>query len=86
MNFLILCLVEEFENGEGRLRNPVRRSNSSPEMSSGWKNPFMKEMTFDSDTIDTDMEDVSKHFELFSTPIDGKKIKQNYTKDRYSSK
>ncbi|VVC44066.1 Rap GTPase activating protein domain,Tuberin,Armadillo-like helical,Armadillo-type [Cinara cedri] len=79
--------VEDFENGENRLRNPVRRSNSSPEMSSGWKNPFMKEMTFDSDGIDTDMEDVSKHLELFSTPIDSKKMKQNYTKDlRYSSK
>nr|CAD7432434.1 unnamed protein product [Timema monikensis] len=26
---------------DGRSRNPVRRSNSSPEMSASWKNPFM---------------------------------------------
>jgi hypothetical protein len=25
----------------GKLRNPVRRSNSSPEMSASWKNPFL---------------------------------------------
>jgi len=55
-------------------------------MSSGWKNPFMKEMqAFENDGIDK--EDTSKHIELFSAPIDGKKIKPNYTKDlRYSSK
>lgn len=79
----MLCLVEYIENGEYRSRNPVRRSNSSPEMSSSWKNPFMKEMqTFENNTLD-DMEDSSsgKHLELFNTPIDGKKIKQNYTKD-----
>jgi len=83
-----LCLVEDFENGESRSRNPVRRSNSSPEMSSGWKNPFMKEMqAFDNEGIDRDMEDISKHLEFFNAPIDGKKMKQNYTKDlRYSSK
>ncbi|KAK6623829.1 hypothetical protein RUM44_010685 [Polyplax serrata] len=27
----------------GKSRNPVRRSNSSPEMSASWKNPFLKE-------------------------------------------
>ncbi|CAH1389862.1 unnamed protein product [Nezara viridula] len=32
---------EEFEEGSGRSRNPVRRSNSSPEMSSNWKNPLL---------------------------------------------
>lgn len=80
--------VEEFDTGEGRSRNPVRRSNSSPEMSSGWKNPFMKEMqTFENDGINKDMDDISKHLELFNAPIDGKKIKQNYSKDlRYCSK
>ncbi|KAH1016696.1 hypothetical protein HUJ04_007876 [Dendroctonus ponderosae] len=30
-----------YEDGT-RTRNPVRRSNSSPEMSAGWKNPFHK--------------------------------------------
>lgn len=86
-NVKLLCIVEDFENGEYRSRNPVRRSNSSPEMSSGWKNPFMKEMqTFDNDVMDKDMEDISKHLELFNAPIDGKKMKQNYSKDRYGSK
>ncbi|XP_060838182.1 tuberin isoform X2 [Rhopalosiphum padi] len=78
--------VEDFESGENRSRNPVRRSVSSPEMSSGWKNPFMKEMhDFKDDSLDK--EDNSKRLELFNAPIDSKKIKQNYTKDlRYSSK
>lgn len=83
----MFCLADDFENGENRSRNPVRRSNSSPEMSSGWKNPFMKEMqTYESDVIDKDIEDISKHLEMFNAPIDGKKMKQNYTKDlRYNS-
>lgn len=83
-----ICLVDDFENGDGRSRNPVRRSNSSPEMSSGWKNPFMKEISaYDNDNIDKDMEDISKHLEIFNNPIDSIKMKQNYTKDlRYSSK
>ncbi|XP_014260624.1 tuberin [Cimex lectularius] len=29
------------EDGTGRSRNPVRRSNSSPDMSSNWKNPIL---------------------------------------------
>lgn len=81
--------MEDYENGENRSRNPVRRSNSSPEMSSGWKNPFMKEMqTFDNDGMDKDIEDFSsKPFEMFNAPIDAKKMKQNYSKDlRYGSK
>jgi len=84
----LVYLVEDFENGDCRSRNPVRRSNSSPEMSSAWKNPFMKEMqTFENEGIDNNIEDISKHLEIFNTPIDGKKMKQNYTKDlRYSSK
>jgi len=82
----ISLLVEDFESGENRSRNPVRRSVSSPEMSSGWKNPFMKEMhDFKDDSMDK--EDNNKRLELFNAPIDSKKIKQNYTKDlRYSSK
>lgn len=30
-----------FEDGDSRSRNPVRRVNSSPEMSSSWRNPFL---------------------------------------------
>ncbi|XP_071440421.1 tuberin-like [Hetaerina americana] len=31
---------------EGRARNPVRRSNSSPEMNSNWRNPFLAASPF----------------------------------------
>ncbi|CAH1986295.1 unnamed protein product [Acanthoscelides obtectus] len=31
----------QYDDGSGRSRNPVRRSNSSPEMSASWKNPFL---------------------------------------------
>jgi len=91
MEFVILnlCLVEDYENGENRSRNPVRRSNSSPEMSSSWKNPFLlkEKPTFENEGIDNDLEDISKHLEIFSTTIDGKKMKQNYPKDlRYNNK
>lgn len=84
----LLRLVEDIENGECRSRNPVRRSNSSPEMSSSWKNPLMKEMqSFENDNIDKDMDDIGKHLEMFNAPTDGKKTKQNYSKDsRYGSK
>ncbi|XP_050444478.1 tuberin [Adelges cooleyi] len=81
--------VEDFETGEGgKSRNPVRRSNSSPEMSSGWKNPFMKEMpTYDNDDNNKDSGNIVKHFEIFNAAVDAKKVKQNYSKDlRYSSK
>lgn len=55
-------------------------------MSSGWKNPFMKEIQ-DCGADGMDNEDISKHLESFNVSIDSKKIKQNYTKDlRYSSK
>ncbi|XP_077266415.1 TSC complex subunit tuberin isoform X2 [Temnothorax americanus] len=33
--------LEEGEEDTRRSRNPVRRSNSSPEMSANWKNPFL---------------------------------------------
>lgn len=54
-------------------------------MSSGWKNPFMKEtQTFEND-MNKNMEESSKHLDTFN--IDGKKMKMNYAKDlRYSSK
>lgn len=56
-------------------------------MSSGWKNPFMKDFqTFEKDNIDKDMEDINKHLDIFIPPVDGKKLKPNYTKDlRYNS-
>lgn len=85
-HFIILFLVEDYDTEEGRSRNPVRRSNSSPEMSSGWKNPFMKEIpSHESDDAINDSSNVTKHLDSFT--IDAKKLKQNYSKDlRYSSK
>lgn len=45
--------VELYEEELKKSRNPVRRSNSSPEMSANWKNPFMmqKDGHLDEDTI-----------------------------------
>lgn len=46
---------EDYE-GTGRNRNPVRRSNSSPEMSGNYKNPFLKQALDkqdDSDPMDS---------------------------------
>ncbi|XP_050540898.1 tuberin-like isoform X2 [Daktulosphaira vitifoliae] len=79
---------EDYDTEEGRSRNPVRRSNSSPEMSSGWKNPFMKDIpTHESDDITKDPSNVTKHLDMFNNTIDAKKLKQNYSKDlRYGSK
>lgn len=45
-----------------RSRNPVRRSNSSPEMSANWKNPFLNKeklsnlQQVDRDLLSTDIE------------------------------
>ncbi|KAL1116001.1 hypothetical protein AAG570_005496 [Ranatra chinensis] len=59
-------LVPHTEEGSGRSRNPVRRSNSSPEMSASWKNPLMNSsLASNADEADHG---------------DGKK-KQNYSKD-----
>lgn len=53
-------------------------------MSSGWKNPFMKEtQTYEND-MNKNMEENSKHLDSFN--IDVKKMKTSYTKDRYGSK
>jgi len=55
-----------------RSRNPVRRSNSSPEMSANWKNPFLNkeklnvQQQLDKDFVCSDLEikldaDLKKH-------------------------
>lgn len=58
---------EDVEYDDGcSSRNPVRRSNSSPEMSANWKNPFLqKQQSDDGRSCDDDV---------------GKKVK-NYSKD-----
>ncbi|CAA9997539.1 unnamed protein product [Nesidiocoris tenuis] len=64
-----ICHVEPHllpdEEGTGRNRNPVRRSNSSPEMSSSWKNPLLNSM----DSLEAELGG------------DSTKKKQNYSKD-----
>lgn len=39
-------------DGSGRARNPVRRSNSSPEMSAGWRNPFLSSAAVDREKME----------------------------------
>lgn len=42
----------EIDDGSGRARNPVRRSNSSPEMSAGWRNPFLSSSAADREKME----------------------------------
>ncbi|XP_029054023.2 tuberin isoform X1 [Osmia bicornis bicornis] len=73
--------LESLEDGEDdlrRSRNPVRRSNSSPEMSANWKNPFLNK----------DKLNFQQERELPSTDVDAKldaelkkHAKSMYTKD-----
>lgn len=77
--------VDTLENDEhdyddgisGRSRNPVRRSNSSPEMSASWKNPFMNQ------TGGTGEDTSSRSCEAPSVTTSNteSKKKQTYTKD-----
>lgn len=46
----------------GKSRNPVRRSNSSPEMSASWKNPFLKEHS----KCDEDCAEVVKQKQMYT--------------------
>ncbi|KAF7385574.1 hypothetical protein HZH68_014004 [Vespula germanica] len=50
---------ESLEEGEDvdirRARNPVRRSNSSPEMSANWKNPFLNKEKINLQQFDKDL-------------------------------
>uniref|UniRef100_A0A1Q3F6E4 Putative tuberin n=1 Tax=Culex tarsalis TaxID=7177 RepID=A0A1Q3F6E4_CULTA len=59
----------EFDDPEGRSRNPVRRVNSSPEMSSNWKNQFLNKIN-------------SKDGEGYEGPMEseGQQKKKNYGK------
>nr|CAH7730250.1 unnamed protein product [Callosobruchus chinensis] len=44
----------QYDDGIGRSRNPVRRSNSSPEMSASWKNPFLHQKVSSSSSGDSE--------------------------------
>ncbi|KAJ8682291.1 hypothetical protein QAD02_018083 [Eretmocerus hayati] len=71
--------LEEDEDESRKSRNPVRRSNSSPEMSSNWKNPFLNKEKL---TIPPpDREDVNGDFNNQLESDSKKHIKSTYSKD-----
>lgn len=75
------CLEDDGLESEDRekLRNPVRRSNSSPEMSSSWKNPFLNR---DKEKKEIKVEKDSQNESEVKTDGQGdKKPKQSYSKD-----
>lgn len=47
-------------------RNPVRRSNSSPEMSASWKNPFLHQKLADGEENQASEEDSGKKNKMYS--------------------
>lgn len=47
-------------------RNPVRRSNSSPEMSASWKNPFLHQKVTDGEENQASEEDGGKKNKVYS--------------------
>uniref|UniRef100_A0A1Y1N0Q7 Rap-GAP domain-containing protein n=1 Tax=Photinus pyralis TaxID=7054 RepID=A0A1Y1N0Q7_PHOPY len=54
-----------YEDGS-KSRNPVRRSNSSPEMSSNWKNPFLQKQERDRDESRTQDEENTKKMKTYT--------------------
>ncbi|XP_014220709.1 tuberin [Trichogramma pretiosum] len=69
----------EGEDDSRKSRNPVRRSNSSPEMSSNWKNPFLSK---DKLTIPAnDRDDSNLEIDVKNDSDLRKHIKNSYSKD-----
>lgn len=67
-----------------RSRNPVRRSNSSPEMSANWKNPFLNKEKINLQQVDKDT--ASSDFDVKLDAELKKHSKNIYAKDmRYIS-
>ncbi|XP_015588565.1 tuberin [Cephus cinctus] len=71
--------LEEGEEDSRRSRNPVRRSNSSPEMSANWKNPFLNKDKLISQQTDRDLSCADFAGKLESELK--KHAKNTYTKD-----
>lgn len=66
-----------------RSRNPVRRSNSSPEMSANWKNPFLNKEKLNLQQVDRDLSLAEIEVKLDAELK--KHAKNTYAKDmRYS--
>lgn len=73
--------LESLEDGEDdlrRSRNPVRRSNSSPEMSANWKNPFLNKEKLNLQQVDRDF---SADIEIKLDAELKKPAKTTYAKD-----
>lgn len=66
-----------FEDAEGRSRNPVRRVNSSPEMSSNWKSQFLSKVNKEGSVGQMGM--IGDGFESM-TENEGQQKKKNYGK------
>ncbi|XP_017770423.1 PREDICTED: tuberin [Nicrophorus vespilloides] len=65
-----------FYDEGGRSRNPVRRSNSSPEMSTNWKNPFLMQKAVDREDGRSQDPD-----ECIKKPCGSSGVKNNFPKD-----
>lgn len=55
-----------YDDDGTKSRNPVRRSNSSPEMSASWKNPFLHQKVTEGEDNQTSEEDSGKKNKLYS--------------------
>ncbi|KOC65846.1 Tuberin [Habropoda laboriosa] len=74
--------LESLEDGEDdlrRSRNPVRRSNSSPEMSANWKNPFLNKEKLNLQQVDRDISSADIEVKLDAELK--KHAKNTYAKD-----
>lgn len=71
--------LEEGEEDGRRSRNPVRGSNSSPEMSANWKNPFLNKDKLVLQQAERDV--ASSDFEIKLDTDLKKHVKNTFTKD-----
>ncbi|CAL7948460.1 unnamed protein product [Xylocopa violacea] len=74
--------LESLEDGEDdlrRSRNPVRRSNSSPEMSANWKNPFLNKEKLNLQQLERDVSSTDSEVKLEAELK--KHAKNTYAKD-----
>ncbi|XP_076652775.1 TSC complex subunit tuberin isoform X1 [Halictus rubicundus] len=74
--------LESLEDGDDdlrRSRNPVRRSNSSPEMSANWKNPFLNKDKLNLQQVDRELSSVDLEIKLDAESKN--RAKNTYAKD-----
>ncbi|KYM81590.1 Tuberin [Atta colombica] len=73
--------LESLEEDTRRSRNPVRRSNSSPEMSANWKNPFLNKEKLNVQQQQIDKDFTCSELEIKLDAELKKHSKNIYTKD-----